>query len=282
MTVLTNWLGSVALVLILSACKVESVPTPSTNVWQPSALDTFHMQLQTTPATSLATNVAASIYVIDLYDNTAEKIAQLKKQGLKVVCYFSAGSSENWRSDFKRFLPADKGKNTSGWKGERWLDTRSSNVRNLMLGRLDTAVQKGCDGVDPDNVDGFTNATGFKLTAQDQLDYNRFLSSQAHLRGLAIGLKNDDTQLSELVNSFEFAINEQCHLYGSCTAYKAFTSIGKPVLNIEYQREYVLKKGGKFTSTSAFTKLCALAHAEKLHTQVLPLMLDGSYRFVCN
>jgi hypothetical protein len=39
-----------------------------------------------------------------------------------------------------------------------------------------------------DNVDGFTNATGFPLTPVDQLTYNRFLAMEAHVRGLSIGL----------------------------------------------------------------------------------------------
>lgn len=42
-----------------------------------------------------------------------------------------------------------------------------------MQARLDLAVQKGCDGVEPDNVDGYQNNSGFPLTAQDQLAYNR-------------------------------------------------------------------------------------------------------------
>lgn len=56
----------------------------------------------------------------------------------------------------------------------------------LWLNRLDVAVYKGCDGVEPDNVDGYTNNTGFILTAEDQLMYNRFLADEAHERGLLI------------------------------------------------------------------------------------------------
>lgn len=275
-------LMAVVLLLLLSACKEASVPSTSTDVWRPNAHAIFYLQLQANPDTPLVSNVAAGIYDIDLFDTSVEQIAQLKQLGHKVVCYFSAGSSEHWRADFKHFRPADMGKNMSGWQGERWLDTRSDNVRSLMLKRLDIAVSKGCDGVDADNVDGYSNDTGFKLTAQDQLDYNRFLSSQAHARSLAIGLKNDELQLAALANNFEFAVNEQCHEYDTCAAYRAFTAIGKPVLNIEYQQKYVSKKGGVYTTTPAFTKLCALARAAKFHTQVLPLKLDGSYRFVCN
>lgn len=271
-------LASIILIVGLSACDGEDaaqVPVSSA-VWQPNALDTFHLQLHG----ALITNVEASVYDIDLFDNTAAQIAQLKQQGRKVVCYFSAGSSENWRPDFKNFLPTDKGNALTGWAGENWLDTRSNNVRNIMRARMDMAVSKGCDGVDPDNVDGytFTNtnpSSGLTLTAQDQLDYNLFLSSQAHSRGLAIGLKNDVAQLSQLASSFDFAINEQCHQFSECGLYQAFTSTGKPVLNVEYKRIYV-------NDPAAFTALCDSARKKKLQTQVLPLLLDGTYRFSCN
>ena len=241
-------------------------------VWQPSVSDTFHLQLRGT----LHTNVSASIYVIDLFDNSAAQIAQLKQQGRKVVCYFSAGSSENWRTDFASFLVADKGSPLQGWPGENWLDIRSSNVRSIMQNRMGLAVSKGCDGVDPDNVDGYTNQSGFPLTAQDQLDYNRFLSSQAHSRGLAIGLKNNVEQISELVTSFDFAVNEQCHEFTECGGYQAFILMGKPVLNVEYQSRYVSNTGG------AFDALCVSARAENLRTLVLPMSLDGSSRLSCD
>ena len=57
------------------------------------------------------------------------------------------------------------------WAGERWLDTRSTNVRDIMMARLDLAKSKKCDGVEPDNVDGYANKNGFgsALTASTQL-----------------------------------------------------------------------------------------------------------------
>lgn len=46
-----------------------------------------------------------------------------------------------------------------------------------MRRRLDKAVSRGCDGVEPDNVDGYTNHNGLGLTAADQLAYNKWLAS---------------------------------------------------------------------------------------------------------
>jgi len=260
---------------IVSSPPATATPTAKARprtVWHPKLNDTFQLQLSGV----LNTSVAATIYDIDLFDSSSSQIALLKKDDHKVVCYFSAGSSEDWRADYAKFLPGDMGKPLQGWQGENWLDIRSSNVRKVMRARIDLALKKGCDGVDPDNVDGYSNSTGFPLTKKNQLDYNRFLSHQAHLRGLAVGLKNDIAQIGVLALSFEFAVNEQCHEFDECTAYRAFTSIGKPVLNVEYQQRYVENTDG------AFVALCAKARSENLHTLVLPLLLDGTSRLSCD
>jgi hypothetical protein len=210
-----------------------------------------------------------------MFDNTAATIKSLQAAGRKVVCYFSAGSAENWRSDYASFQASDLGNALSGWTGENWVDTRSSNVRAIMQARMDLAVSKGCDGVEPDNVDGYSNSTGFSLTAATQLDYNRFLATEAHKRGLAVALKNDVDQLSDLVASFDFAMNESCHDYSECGGYSVFINASKPVFNVEYDSSYV-------TDTTVRQTLCTDALARKFHTLILPLALDGSYRYSCD
>jgi len=76
------------------------------------------------------------------------------------------------------------GNDYEGWAGEKWLDIRQiSTLAPIMRARLDLCKQKGFDAVEPDNIDGYTNATGFPLTAQDQLDYNIWLANEAHARG---------------------------------------------------------------------------------------------------
>ncbi len=248
-----------------------SSPISVSTIWQAGSSASFNLQLTGT----LDTSVVADVYDIDLFDNSAATIVSLKQQGRRVVCYFSAGSGENWRSDYTKFATGDLGNGLAGWANEKWLDTRSATVRSVMLARMDLAVSKGCDGVDPDNVDGYSNSTGFALTAATQLDYNKFLATAAHARGLAIGLKNDVAQLGGLVGDYEFAVNEQCHQYSECSAYSAFTSRGKPVLNVEYNSTYVNNTNG------AFDSLCVSAAQDKLYTVVYASLLDGSYRKSC-
>ena len=167
------------------------------------------------------------------------------------------------------------GNNLKGWAGERWLDTRSANVRKVMQVRLDVAVSKGCNGVEPDNVDGYTTAnnSGFALTAATQLDYNCFLASEAHARGLTIALKNDVDQLPNLVDDFDFAVNEQCHAFTECDGYQVFTSKNKPVFNAEHDDKYKIAATRK--------TLCEDARKHNLRTLILPLALDGSFRYSC-
>jgi hypothetical protein len=246
-------------------------PAPAATAWRPAVTDTWQWQLTGT----LNTSYDVKIYDVDLYDTSASTILALQNSGKKVVCYFSAGSSENWRTDFGSFAASDMGNALDGWEGERWLDTRSSNVRTIMTKRLDLAKSKGCDGVEPDNVDGYTNNPGFALTATTQLDYNRFLASAAHARGLVIALKNNVDQLADLVSDFDMAVNEQCHQYKECGGYAAFISAGKPVFNAEYAKVY--QSAGTERDT-----LCADAKKLGLRTLVLPLKLDDTARFSCD
>lgn len=102
---------------------------------------------------------------IDLYDNISNgqtTIQDLKKAGKIVVCYFSAGSREDWRDDAKLWNPSDYGKvlkksDKEDWKGENWANVKSDNVRKIMKARIELAAKSGCQAVDPDNVDGFVS-----------------------------------------------------------------------------------------------------------------------------
>ncbi|HWV08364.1 MAG TPA: endo alpha-1,4 polygalactosaminidase [Pseudomonas sp.] len=175
------------------------------------------------------------VYDIDLFDTPEATIADLKAQGRIVICYFSAGTWEDWRDDAKAFPKAARGKALGDWPGERWLDIRRSDVRTLLAKRMDVARSKGCDGVDPDNVDGFSNNNGFKLTKADQLDFNRWLASEAHARDLSVGLKNAVELLPELADLFDFAVNESCYRYNECDGYQRMSSQGKPVFIADYR-----------------------------------------------
>lgn len=239
--------------------------------YRPDTKTTFQYQL----TGDLVTKYAADAYGIDLFDNDAAAIAGLQAMGRKVICYFSAGSGEDWRPDYAMLDAAALGNPLDGWPGERWLDFRDPSVQQVMLGRLDLAVEKGCDGVDPDNVDVYTQDSGFTISATEQLAYNRWMANRAHQRGLAVGLKNDLEQVPDLVEYYDFEVNEQCHEYDECDLAQPFVDAGKPVFNVEYP-------GTQADAQALAPSLCPQALAADLRTVMSPYELDGSWRVGCD
>jgi hypothetical protein len=208
------------------------------------------------------------MYDIDLFDTAQATIALLHTAGSKVICYFSAGTAENWRPDYSQFPTAAIGKADSGWAGENYVDTTNATVRAIMVARMQLAVSKGCDGVDPDNVDEYTNDSGFPLTAATQLDYNEFLATNAHSLNLAVDLKNDTDQIPQLVSYYDFMMDEQCFQYNECNTLLPFIQAGKPVFEIEYG------------TASLATTVCPQANALNFNTLIKDLDLD-SFRISC-
>jgi hypothetical protein len=78
------------------------------------------------------------------------------------------------------------------------------------------------------------NDDGFGKSAAVHAEYVKFLAGEAASRDLAMGLKNALDLIPDVVDVVQFAVNEQCHEFGECDAYKPFTEAGKAVFNIEY------------------------------------------------
>jgi hypothetical protein len=199
-------------------------------IWMPKPGVTWQWQL----TGQLDTTVDAQMYDIDLFTNSAATVQALHDAGRIVVCYFSAGSYEPDRPDSDALSKTGLGSVLDGWPDEKWLDIRSTAVRDLMNARLDLAKSKGCDGVEPDNVDGYDNSNGLGLTQQDALDYDHFLATEGHARGLSVGLKNSLGLVANVVSWFDWTLNEECLKYSECDSLAPFISAGKAVFHCEY------------------------------------------------
>lgn len=248
-----------------------NVPPVLGDSWiKPIPFSTWQWQLQG----NINTTYSVQLYDVDLFTTSTSSIQALQAIGIKVICYFSAGSYEDFREDSNKFLPSDLGNTLDGFADERWLDIRSSNVHTIMKNRLDTAKQKGCDGVEPDNMDGYLNNSGFSLTANDQLAFNRFIANESHNRELSVGLKNDLDQIADLVDYFDFSVNEQCFEFQECNLLTPFIDNGKAVLNAEYADKFV-------TDETERDAMCSESINMQFSTLVLPLDLGDSFRFSC-
>ncbi len=218
-----------AAVVCLSAAAASSSATPQR--WRPPARLTWYWQLQGRIDIALS----AAAYDVDGFDTSLREVARLHAAGKRVICYIDVGTWEDWRPDAKQFPRSVLGK-PNGWPGERWLDIRQAIVRRIMARRFRRQCRrKGFDALEPDNIDGYQSHTGFPLTADAQLSYDRWVAGQAHSLGLAVLQKNDPDQARALEPYFDGVLSEQCNQYAECAAYRPYLAAGKPVLDAEYR-----------------------------------------------
>ena len=219
----------VAVVVAVAAPLLLSAPAALAR-WKPPPRLSWYWQLTGTVNNSYP----AAAYDIDGFDNSQGEVATLHAANKHVICYIDVGTWENWRPDASKFPSSVLG-NPNGWPGERWLDVRQLSVLEpLMTARFQMCKQKGFDAIEPDNVDGWENGTGFPISGHDQLTYNAWIASEAHSLGLAVFQKNDPEQAAQLEPDFDGVLDEQCNEYSECSSFQPYLRAGKPVLNAEY------------------------------------------------
>ncbi|KAF4457097.1 hypothetical protein F53441_885 [Fusarium austroafricanum] len=249
-------------VSLASASTRRGLSTPKRKeLWQPEVGTPWQIMLSETVkvpkggASSLSPDVP--IWDFDLFDNPKSTMTALSKAGKKVICYFSAGTWEKWREDARSFPKKDLGKGLDGWPDERWVNISSIAVRAIMAKRIALAAEKGCDAIDPDNMDGYDNDNGLGLTEQDTISYVQFLSAEAAKYNMVMGMKNGGDITEEVIDYVAFCINESCIQYRECDLYAPYIEAGKPVFNIEYP------KSAPKVSKDQKAKICSTKGAAK-------------------
>lgn len=173
------------------------------------------------------------LFVIDLFQSEAAELAALRAQGKVAVAYLSGGTFESFRDDAEDFPQSAIGNTLLNYPDEAWLDIRDPGVRAVMAERLEIARSKGFDGVLPTNLSVYLVDSGFELTAADQLEYSEWLATEAHARGLLIGMAGDFEQAPALIDRFDWAVHYGCIARGDCADLELFAAEGKPVLDVE-------------------------------------------------
>jgi len=271
----TGWFFALLVIAILcfassSAARAASTvratpssPVPCPTCWHPALNTSWQWQLSGTVDQSF--NVV--MYDIDMFNNSAQVVASLHSAGRIVICYIDAGTWEPFRPDAKKFPDSVKGKPVNGFRNERWLDIRQLSILEpIMQARMNKCKSKGFDGVEFDNVDGYTNNTGFPLTYNNQLTYNTWLANQAHMRSLSVALKNDLGQITDLLPYFDWELDEQCFQYQECSKLLPFIQANKAVMEVEYNL--------------APSQFCPKANAKNFNAMKKNVNL-GPYRVAC-
>lgn len=199
--------------------------------WIPAANSSYQIQY----GGKLDLTVPAAIYDVDYQDTTARQVAAIHARGRRAVCYVDVGTWERWRPDASQFPKTVLGKPDGGWPGERWLDIRQTPVLEpIMTRRFQLCKRKNFDGVDPDNLDGYVNETGFHLTYAEQLAYDTWVAKEAHSVGLTVAEKGDNNQVADLAKVYDFAVVEQCFAQGWCRQFQRYTARNALVVDVEY------------------------------------------------
>jgi hypothetical protein len=242
-------------------------------------------------------------YTLGVPTGRSPVVQAIHAAGHYSVCYVEAGAYQTGFPDDANFKAADYGNgakryNMQGYPNEWWFDVRgfahyvAGDPSSLAGAAVDIAAQlgkrlRGCalegqDAVEPDDLDGYTNAgdTGAKgggwgLTRADDAGFQRWLAYQAHADGLAVFQKNDPAEASADEPLFDGVITEECNYYkdpcaGSNGDWNVYLKAGKPVLDAEY-----VEDGEKLA------KFCAADHRYGIYGALFSVNLDGSHYQVC-
>jgi hypothetical protein len=201
------------------------------------------------------------LIILDANLQSAATIKQQKAQGKKVICYISAGSIENWRSDAKEAMSTvSLGKKYKGFEAtEQWVNLLEwQTAKPIMESRINQAASKGCDGVEFDNIDCHDHGpqcvpgASKEQLRKKQVEYIRWLSQRARSKGLAVGLKNVNGIVDQVVQYGDFAI-EEANPASEFAKFGKFIAQNKAVLSVHYHDH-----GGK---------ICALAKQNNMLTK---------------
>jgi len=238
--------------------------------YRPAVETSWHVQV--TP--EINTSYSVDLYVIDLFDVDQGAIEALLGAGHQVMCFFSCGTAEDWRSDYVEFDGGELGNSAYGLH-EFWIDVRSENVYRIMRARLDLAASKGCSGIVPVLSENHNESTGFTISHDEQLAYNRALANAAHRRGLAVAHTNNLGQITLMLDYVDATSNEQCHQFNECGTLAPFPAAGKPIFNQEYADTY----------NDALLRadlICSSALSANMRTLIVPTQLNGAFRVSCD
>lgn len=216
----------------------------------------------------------AEVIDIDAFSATPELIANLKAQGKIVIAYLSVGSLENYRPDANEFPESVVGNDYDGYPDEKWLDIRQIKLlAPIMEARFNMIKSKGFDGIEPDNMNGYQNETGFNISEEDAITYSRWLIEQAHSRKLSIGQKNSEELIPRLFDEFDWILTEDAYVDDFYEQLSPFIAAGKAVFLVEYT--------DKISSEDFQNKVCPSA-ASKKYSAVLKNRDLTDVSFYCN
>jgi hypothetical protein len=194
----------------------------------------------------------------------------------KIFCHFAAGALGADDPGFSSLPENVIGNAVAGDSDRRWVDVRSEHVFKVALTQVLAAVEAGCEGVVPANVDGHLYETGLSHNSTNWLAFNRHLANAARERGLTVLLKNNGAQAADLVEYFDGQLTENCFSVTGCSRNGSdyFRSARTPILNAELAAD-------RDTGRMLMEMYCKESIEEGIQTLIAPVGSGDSFRYTC-
>jgi hypothetical protein len=209
--------------------------------------------------------VTPEVFDIDLYVDTkvsgtgnfvvdTAAVDAIHAAGGHAICYLDAGDAETYRPDYQRFVDFDKACGgclignpfSQVFPDEFFLNINNDQGQRAFIlsvnrDRVEKCAAAGFDGVEWDIIDTYEDShSGFHISYRSQLMFNTRLANLAHSNGMSVAMKNDPSQVKNLLPYFDYAIVEECFQYHFCSGSPspgevAFVNAGKAVFEVEYR-----------------------------------------------
>lgn len=195
---------------------------------------------------------ATTVFDIDGIINPASTVTAVHKLKDKAICYIEVGAAGNYYSAAEEHLrvtyyqqlsqAGDLGRAEPGYP-EYYLNINAPSVPRIIEAMIkQQCAAKGFDAVEPDIDDSYTDSTGFSITEQENIRFDRTLGAYAHGLGLAWGQKNgdNDPEFSQALEpTTDFLLDEECNYYQTCgVVTPPYVRARKLVLNAEYTDDW--------------------------------------------
>ncbi len=220
-SVLTIWFGY--LLISLFTFKIGSF-----TFWQPYPKTSYQIQV----SGDIKTDLPVKVFILDGYKAPQAIIDKLHDANKKVICQVSLGTVVKGTEDFNVLTEEMIGRKAIG--DSVYVDIKSPTVMKVIENRLVDMSKKKCDGIDGTDAQNWNEQTGFTITKEDQIRYNVWIVNKAHEYGLSMGLHNDADQVTDLVDYYDFAVNDECVRLNECEKYLPFVENNKAVFTVEY------------------------------------------------
>ena len=141
-------------------------------------------------------NNARNAYVLldPFEDNVFSNISEIKNNNNQVSGYISAGTGEDWRSDYNQIFPYLSSIRWEQWEGESFVSQTTTGILTVMKGRIDKMSSWGIDWVEFDSMDWLDEESrltyNLEATIKESKEYINKLCDYTHSKGMKCMAKN--------------------------------------------------------------------------------------------